>query len=349
VVDASGNGNHGRITGARQLIYGGRFDNALLFNGVNNWVAVANAASLNMTNALSIEAWVYPQADMKGWRSIAAKEMANGTSNYFLAANDGDSDQPSTGVFTGSAMARLAGGPWLLKNQWTHLASTYDGINQRLYINGQLVASRPQTGPIRLSDGVLHIGASSLTNDRFAGRIDELRIYNRALTQREVQGDLTNAITLTPGTRPKQLLGNGRIEGSSYSSPAGTAQAFPFTATTSGYAVHLRVYIGSLSAATQRIVGIYSDNKGHPGSLLTQASIAVNGNGWRWAFLPATELKAGQKYWIAVLGVGGELQYAGGTAATSESSGVIGNSLPSSWVTGKVENKGPLSGFALGW
>ena len=72
----------------------------------------------------------------------------------------------------------------LTANTWAHLAVTYDGINQRLYVNGTQVASRAQTGSMRASKGALRIGGNSVWSEFFKGRIDEIRVYNRALSAR---------------------------------------------------------------------------------------------------------------------------------------------------------------------
>jgi hypothetical protein len=89
----------------------------------------------------------------------------------------------------------LYGGTRLLASTWAHLAATYDGSTQRLYVNGVQVSSRAQTGPIAISSGPLRIGGNAVWGEYFQGRIDEVRIYNRALSQAEVQTDMITAIT----------------------------------------------------------------------------------------------------------------------------------------------------------
>ena len=88
----------------------------------------------------------------------------------------------------------LSAGPWLLANQWTHLAATYDGTTQRLYVNGTQVAQRPQTGPIGVSNSPLRLGGNSVWGEYFKGRIDEVRVYNRALSATQVNTDMNSPI-----------------------------------------------------------------------------------------------------------------------------------------------------------
>jgi hypothetical protein len=83
-----------------------------------------------------------------------------------------------------------------------HLASTFDGAVQKLFINGLEVSSSvAQTALMEQSNDVLRIGGNSVWGDYFRGIIDEVRIYNRALTAEEVQLDLRTAIL--PSTKKK--------------------------------------------------------------------------------------------------------------------------------------------------
>jgi hypothetical protein len=70
-----------------------------------------------------------------------------------------------------------------------------DGANLRLYVNGTQVASRALTGAMRTSTGVLRIGGNSIWSEWFAGLIDEVRVYNRALSATEIQADMTTPVT----------------------------------------------------------------------------------------------------------------------------------------------------------
>src|SRR6185503_10554648 len=76
-------------------------------------------------------------------------------------------------------------------NTWTHLATTYDGATLRMFVNGTQVASKAQTGNIGPSTGALRIGGNAIfSGEYFSGRIDEVRVYSRALTAGEIQTDM---------------------------------------------------------------------------------------------------------------------------------------------------------------
>ena len=194
VVDASGNSNHGAISGAARIT-SGKYGKALSFDGVNDWVTINGSASLGLTTRVTVEAWVYPNnLDSGWWYCVLAKDHSGGAS-YYLAASS-DRNQPEFGVGTEDwGWYKLYGGPSLLQpNAWVHLAATYDGAIQRLYVNGSEVSNRSQSGRMMVSDGALRIGGSGTWSEFFRGRIDEVRIYNRALSASEIQTDMNTAV-----------------------------------------------------------------------------------------------------------------------------------------------------------
>jgi hypothetical protein len=67
-------------------------------------------------------------------------------------------------------------------NAWSHLALTWNGMTLRLYVNGAEVAAHPRTGTLQTTTASLDIGGNSPYGEYFLGRIDEVRIYNRALS-----------------------------------------------------------------------------------------------------------------------------------------------------------------------
>ena len=168
----------------------GQFGAALSFDGINDWVTVTDANALDLTTGMTLQAWVYPTA-ASGVRDILIKE-GTGVDIYNLYARNGQG-QPESNVFAGSSN-RWATGPTLALNTWSHVAGTYDGLTVRLFVNGLQVGNTAYTGTIGTSAGVLRIGGNSLWGEFFQGRLDELRIYNRALSAAELQADMTTPI-----------------------------------------------------------------------------------------------------------------------------------------------------------
>ena len=185
VSDVSGNGHTGTISGASWTAQG-RYGGALSFNGSNNLVTVGASPLLNLTSGMTLEAWINPTA-ASGTRDVLIKEGAN-VDIYNLYARNWRG-RPESNVYAGGAN-RTAEGTTLPANTWSHLAGTYDGTTLRLYVNGVQVASAAYSGTIGTSSGPLRIGGNSLWGEYFQGTIDEVRIYNRALTALEIQTDM---------------------------------------------------------------------------------------------------------------------------------------------------------------
>ena len=355
--DASGSGNYGTITGAVRVV-GGRFGNALKFSGTSsspNWVTVQNSASLPSSSAMTLEAWVYPTTWVSGTSTVVMKQQPNAGSYgeaYLLAANNG-ANQPMSAILAGSEVA-IGGNMQIPLNQWTHLATTYDGQYQYLYVNGVLVSTLPQTGAVNTSSGVLQIGGNSLWGGYFQGYIDEVRIYNRALTNDQIISDSTSAISVSNPL--KFVAGDTNVESTPASLLAGTAQAFKITPATSQTLADIQVYLDAGSSATKLQVAIYtSTTDGHPRSLWGSVGIltALQAGAWNSASLYPLSLSAGQSYWIVILGTGGTLNLRGqpgtGTSVTESSASSTLTSLPNNWTTGGIATGGAVSVYGSGY
>lgn len=181
VSDSSGQNNHGTRSGAT-WITGGKYGKALLFDGVNDWITIPDAPSLDLTTGLTMMAWVYPTSNT-GVRDVLIKQGSNvDIYNLYARNNNG---KPESNVYV-NGLNRMAQGTALPLNTWTHLAGTYNGSALKLYVNGVQAASINVSGAIACSSGVLRIGGNSLWGEWFKGRIDEVRIFNRALTASEI-------------------------------------------------------------------------------------------------------------------------------------------------------------------
>jgi concanavalin A-like lectin/glucanase superfamily protein/fibronectin type III domain protein len=200
-ADASGNGNTGSVSGAAWTT-SGRNGGALSFSGAGNVVTVADAASLDLASAATVEAWVYQTAGAAS-QGIIAKERAGGGLPYGVETNGG----VPGGYVTSGSHASAWGTTALAANAWTHVGMTYDGANVRLYLNGGLVATRPQTGALTASSGALSIGGSATWGEWFRGRIDDVRVYSRPLTAAEVQTDLTQPVVSAKPPPASSLVG----------------------------------------------------------------------------------------------------------------------------------------------
>jgi glucose/arabinose dehydrogenase/PKD repeat protein len=189
VVDASGFGNDGTISGATRTT-AGKYSNALSFDGINDWVTISNSSSLTITGQLTLMAWILPTTS-SGVRDIVIKEGSN--VDIYNLYHRNWRGRPESNVFVGGAN-RTAEGSTLAANTWVHVAGTYDGTMLRFFANGVEVASTAVSGPIGSSTGSLRIGGNSIWGEFFQGRIDEVRIYNRALSQAQIQNEMNTPI-----------------------------------------------------------------------------------------------------------------------------------------------------------
>jgi Concanavalin A-like lectin/glucanases superfamily/Viral BACON domain len=188
-TDASGSGNTGTLSGTTRTT--GKFGGALTFNGTSDWVTVADANSLDLTTGMTLEAWVKPTAVGTAWRTVLLKEQSKNLI-YALYAGDG-AGHAAADAFT-NADHGITGTTATPLNAWTHLAATYDGANLKLYVNGVQAVSQALTGSIKASTGALRIGGNSSWGEYFAGAIDEVRVYKRALSAAEIQTDMTTPV-----------------------------------------------------------------------------------------------------------------------------------------------------------
>ena len=197
--DSSGNSNTGSLGGASWTSQG-KFSNALSFDGLSNVVTVNDSTSLALSNGMTLEAWVYPVAPLVGWKSVVQKDGYG----YYLYGSSDRGNVPAAGGSFGSVSGpqTVFGTAPLPSNTWTHLAAAYDGSVLRLFVNGSQVNSVTVSGgPMRYDPLPLRIAASQY-GEFFPGRIDEVRIYNRALTQSEIQNDMNTSIGGTSANSP---------------------------------------------------------------------------------------------------------------------------------------------------
>ncbi len=154
-----------------------------------------------------------------------------------------------------------------------------------------------------------------------------------------------------PIAQAATLVGSAAIEAGADSNAAGTAEAFLATVGTAGTVAQLSVYLDVGSKATRVVVGLYSDAGGHPGTLLTQGTIAAPvAAAWNAVTVPAAALAVSQRVWMALLSPSGTAVVkfrdglSSGTSETSSATNLA--ALPSAWSTGVVYADGPLSMIA---
>ena len=195
-ADASGSGNSATLVGATWAT-GGKFAGAVRLNGSSSRVGVSDSSSLALTQGLTLEAWVRPSSFASS-QTLIAKERPGGGFPWGIELDNG---VPAAYVTAGSgAVAR--GTAALALSSWSFVAATYDGAALRVYVNGTQVGSTSVSGLLATSTGPLSIGADLAWGEYSAGLIDNVRVYNRALSSAELQSDQTTAVAVPPATAP---------------------------------------------------------------------------------------------------------------------------------------------------
>lgn len=167
-------------------------DHSLEFDGTNDFVLVGASTALTNSAAISVEAWIYANS----WKAnifdgvvLCKADLGppSGTQGWTLSTGNNGSAFFEVGPTGPTAFENASSGPIMTAGTWHHLAGTFDGNFVRLYIDGVLQATEPYVGAIQTGNSNVFIGKHSIIPGRqFDGRIDEVRIWNVALTNDQI-------------------------------------------------------------------------------------------------------------------------------------------------------------------
>jgi hypothetical protein len=188
--------DNGASAGAASFIPGVVGHAFNLTGAANSFVTIPDSSAVDLTTAITMEAWINPTA--LGGR-IIDKITANGTDGYMLDTNGGKLRM----IIGGTALTSAA---TLSTGTWTQVAGVYDGATMTIYINGVAAGTVAHTGAIPTNTHSLRIGADSVGANLFDGAIDEVRIFNRAMTA----GQMT---TLFAAGQARATQGAGQMVG----------------------------------------------------------------------------------------------------------------------------------------
>jgi methionine-rich copper-binding protein CopC len=190
LVDQSGKSNNGTLEGATWQA--GLNGNALYFDGSSR-VTIPDSASLDLTTGLTLSAWVKPTVTMTDYAQIILKET-NGGMVYSLYSADAEGGPPAGYIRSGALDYQSQATQKLTANNWAYLSTTYDGTALKTYVNGVLVATKAVSGNIVTSNGALRLGGNSIWGEYFTGLMDDVRIYNRPLSEAELHTDMSTPV-----------------------------------------------------------------------------------------------------------------------------------------------------------
>ncbi len=191
--------NDGTIQGDPEISDDGKIDQAIDLDGAGDFISIDDPKDIPIgDDTYAIEAWFF--ADTTGAKGIigwgnwgsgnmvnALRLMGNGFRHYWWGA---DLDW-ATNEITG---------------EWHHIIAQYDGTTRSLWFNGEMITSdSPAAHNATLVD--VNIGVTNNRSEFFDGRIDELRLYNRALTEEEVQQNFETEVKIAVANLARRLPG----------------------------------------------------------------------------------------------------------------------------------------------
>ena len=300
VTDASGGGDTGTMSGMSKSTAPvvGRVGQALKFDGVDDIVTVTSA--LDGYANISVSAWVYYVS------SAGAQQFIVGEETVYKV----DIDAAGCGCFrflteTGSNWGTtiLSSATTLTPNTWYHVVATYDGTTKRLYVNGVQDPNTVTTSGSITNAGLSPtIGARGAGLDESSGKIDEVRIYNRALSPAEIkQLYLMGGSNDTRSGNSTITMGEMAILGTDDSNNADQIIAQQATTTIPANIQSLSFYVST--AAGNLRLGVY-DATGPgsgPGNKLAETNGFVPVVGWNTVSVTAPVYLPAGTYWIAFL------------------------------------------------
>jgi len=197
VFDSSGNAIHGDACPSSTGPTGGasgKFNNAGLFDGSNDYVIVPRSTTLEPAN-VSVSAWVKSSdpTPTSNDVSIVQKFRTEFDSDSYALYVDYTTNGVNFEVRLASSGCGSGGITGIWDNSWHHILGTFDGTDARLYVDGVLRTTGSCSGTLQYNTADVYIGSrGNLSNYFYSGSIDDVRIYNYALTSQQVKTVMNN-------------------------------------------------------------------------------------------------------------------------------------------------------------
>ena len=182
--DVSGRDNHGKIMGGAKWAKG-KIGGALEFDGSDDFVSIPNEGAFDITDGVTVSAWIRVESFTKPWQAFVTKgdrawrlHRANETKGVGFACSD----------LSRQEVGDLLGKADVADSQWHHVAGVLDGDKALIFVDGVKDTSAASSPKISVNDYPVLIGANAQRAGRlFHGLIDDVRIYDRALSADELR------------------------------------------------------------------------------------------------------------------------------------------------------------------
>ena len=155
----------------------------LEFNGSNEYVNYGNKSDFNITDTITISTWIYQKEQSTSWNGIVSKTDGN-TNGWEIRTTTAGSNSIQCRILNGSD---ISASTTITNESWNHVVCTYDGSVIRIYVNGVQKNTALQPNGIATNSRSLSIGKLAYSGLYFNGSIDEVRIYDTALSVEEIR------------------------------------------------------------------------------------------------------------------------------------------------------------------
>ena len=203
-IDHSQYGNNGSINGAPELV-DGKFGKALKFNGTDDWIEVPHDPILTVETSVTVMAWINAERHMgpnnQRWQGIVAKGNSPRSYSFYT-------ESPSECLHLSAGGGSVCTGKIAL-NEWQHVVGQVDDGTHRYWLNGEMVGEfgGKSALPGAADTSVVYVGTTGEgANRRYLGLIDEVRIWNRALSEEEVIAEMESGFQSGTPVDPRAKL-----------------------------------------------------------------------------------------------------------------------------------------------
>ncbi|MEN6578972.1 MAG: LamG-like jellyroll fold domain-containing protein [Phycisphaerales bacterium] len=204
-ADSSGKGNHGTLVGPPQWV-DGFYGGALQFNAQNNYVEIPASDSLEITPEVTVAAWINWTDSGDSWLCILANGQQGGPwENYGLFVNRTSRYVYFTLSLNDTHTTQSTPNNTIAPGQWQHVSATWDGSTARIYVDGVLQFEEIKSGTLTSPRLPLRLGHRNGSVHYYSGMMDDVAVFDHALTQLEIQEAMQ-------GIAPAQLAKDPRPE-----------------------------------------------------------------------------------------------------------------------------------------
>ena len=214
VTDISGNNIEGTFEGA-VWSKDGKIGGAVHLEDSEQFVEVDAVPELDITDELTIQAWFFPE-ESQGDSNLMGRRSSANVGGYCLQWSAQFTGAPQIETWINIGGWQGSRNKQTIKpalEEWHHVSSTFDGDTIRQYIDGKLdVEFTPPKGKINSIEVVFRIGKAQTGLDGMVGLVDEVAIYNRALSVEEINQDMENGVFFAVSPQDKLATTWGKLK-----------------------------------------------------------------------------------------------------------------------------------------